>query len=130
MSKINLPELPPEVDTVRALFRGQPDHFEAQDYYYTQEQMRAYAEQAVREALAAQTSALHAFADRKYCIAIEYARRNEALGWESKVKNGRFGVDEYACHKNMNEAYGAHFGIYDALKQVALIREKDHGEST
>lgn len=54
MSKINLPELPPEVDTVRALFRGQPDHFEAQDYYYTQEQMTAYAEQAVREALAAQ----------------------------------------------------------------------------
>lgn len=53
MSKINLPELPPEVDTVRALFRGQPDHFEAQDYYYTQDQMRAYAEQAVRPYIAA-----------------------------------------------------------------------------
>lgn len=54
MSKPNLPPLPPEVDTVRALFRGQPDHFEAQDYYYTQDQMRAYAEEAVRQALAAQ----------------------------------------------------------------------------
>lgn len=50
MSAIKLPELPPEVDTVRALFRGQPDHFEAQDYYYTQEQMRAYAEQAAQDA--------------------------------------------------------------------------------
>ncbi len=52
MSKPNLPPLPPEVDTVRALFRGQPDHFEALDYYYTQDQMRAYAEEAVRQALA------------------------------------------------------------------------------
>ncbi|WP_313695063.1 hypothetical protein [Achromobacter mucicolens] len=54
MSTIKLPPLPPEVDTVRALFRGKPDHFEAQDYYYTQDQMRAYAEEAVRQALAAQ----------------------------------------------------------------------------
>jgi hypothetical protein len=53
MSAIKLPELPPEVDTVRALFRGQPDHFEAQDYYYTQEQMRAYAEQAAQDARSA-----------------------------------------------------------------------------
>lgn len=127
MDKINLPPLPPEVDTVRALFRGQPDHFEAQDYYYTQDQMRAYAEQAVRQALAAQADSLRAFADRKYCAAIEYARRNEALGWEWKVKNGRFGADEYACHKSMNEAYGAHFGIYEALKHAALNQETSDG---
>lgn len=57
MSKPNLPPLPPEVATVRALFRGQPDHFEALDYYYTQDQMRAYAEEAVRQALAAQETA-------------------------------------------------------------------------
>ena len=54
MSKINLPPLPCEVGLVRALFRGQPDYFTAQDSYYTQDQMRAYAEQAVRQALAAQ----------------------------------------------------------------------------
>lgn len=60
MSKPNLPPLPAEVDTVRALFRGQPDHFEAQDYYYTQDQMRAYAEEAVRQALAAQVAKINA----------------------------------------------------------------------
>lgn len=86
-------------------------------------------EEAVCQALAAQASALYAFADRQYCAAIEYARRDEALGWESKAKSGRFGADEYACHKKMNEAFGAHFGIYEALKQVVLIPEKDHGES-
>lgn len=53
-SPVKLPPLPSAVDTVRALFRGQPDYFTAQDSYYTQDQMRAYAEQAVREALAAQ----------------------------------------------------------------------------
>lgn len=119
MSNINLPELPyPEQS-------GPPGWPEWRSY--NRDQMRAYAEQAVREALAAQASALHAFADRKYCIAIEYARRNEALGWESKVKNGRFGEDEYACHKNMNQAYGAHFGIYEALKHVAIIPENRDG---
>lgn len=66
MSKINLPELPPEVDPVRALFRGQPDHFEAQDYYYTQEQMRAYAEQAVREALEAAAQSLEPMAQEAF----------------------------------------------------------------
>ncbi|MDF2860290.1 MAG: hypothetical protein K0S02_562 [Achromobacter mucicolens] len=115
MSKINLPAYP-------------VPHPVAGHRMFSASQVEAHVKKAVREALAAQVSALHAFADRKYCIAIEYARRNEALGWESKVKNGRFGVDEYACHKNMNEAYGAHFGIYEALKQVAIIPEKDHGE--
>lgn len=62
MSKINLSELPPAVDTVRALFRGQPDYFTAQDSYYTQDQMRAYAEEAVRQALAAPTQALKCIA--------------------------------------------------------------------
>lgn len=130
MSAIKLPELPPVPPEIIADEGWDGEIFMGQDEDALRAWATAYAEQAVREALAAQTSALHAFADRKYCIAIEYARRNEALGWESKVKNGCFGVNEYACHKNMNEAYGAHFGIYDALKQVAIIPEKDHGEST
>ncbi|MGX9694437.1 hypothetical protein ACTJNK_29140 [Achromobacter anxifer] len=100
MSKINLPELPPEVDTVRALFRGQPDHFEAQDYYYTQEQMRAYAEQAVREALAAQ----------------------EPVAW--MTEDGRVSTD-VTKRTAMPTASQVVFSI-----PLALIPENDHGEST
>ena len=88
---------------------------------------QAAVEGAVRQALAAQAKSLRDFADRKYCQAIEYGRRNEALGWESKAKGGRFGTDEYACHQKMNEAFGAHFSIYEALKQVALIPENSDG---
>lgn len=88
---------------------------------------QAAVEEAVRQALAAQADSLRAFADRKYCAAIEYARRNEALGWEEKAKSGRFGQEEYACHKKMNEAYGAHFGIYEALEQIAPPPETRDG---
>ncbi|WP_315136421.1 hypothetical protein [Achromobacter marplatensis] len=113
MSTIKLPPLPTELSATLDLDQ--------------EDRVVAYAEEAVRQALAAKASALYAFADRQYCAAIEYARRDEALGWESKAKSGRFGADEYACHKKMNEAFGAHFGIYEALKQVVLIPEKDHG---
>lgn len=96
---------------------------------YDDADMRAYAEQAVREALAAQAVALRGFADRKYCVAIDYARRKEALGWVEKARTGRFGEAEFACHKNMNEAYGAHFGIYEALRQLAPPKENNHGDT-
>lgn len=118
MSKSNLPVLPEHDDEIN----GQR--------LYDAASMLRYAEEAVRQALAEQAASLRAFADRKYCAAIEYARRNEALGWESKAKGGRFGTDEYACHQKMNEAFGAHFSIYEALKQVVLIPENSNGEST
>lgn len=98
MSKINLPELPPAVDTVRALFRGQPDHFEAQDYYYTQDQMRAYAEQAVREALAAQ----------------------DPVAWMIKDRVGV--VDPQFCWGSPTGIYKSRYAA------LAIIPEKDHGE--
>ncbi|MCO5736901.1 MULTISPECIES: hypothetical protein [Stenotrophomonas maltophilia group] len=47
-----LPPLPPEVDAVRCMIRGEKDLAEACDYYYTAEQMRDYA----RAALSAQPS--------------------------------------------------------------------------
>jgi len=75
-SPVKLPPLPSAVDTVRALFRGLPDHFTAQDSYYTQDQMRAYAEQAVREALATQTSVI---ADAPQPVAWRY--------WNEKSKS-------------------------------------------
>jgi hypothetical protein len=47
----SLPPLPPEVDAVWCMVRGEKDLVEAQDYYYTADQMRAYAAQAVAAAL-------------------------------------------------------------------------------
>jgi hypothetical protein len=47
-----LPELPPEVDAVRCMIRGEGVMAEACDYYYTAEQMHDYA----RAALSAQPS--------------------------------------------------------------------------
>ena len=44
-----LPPLPAEVDAVRVMMRGEPDMVEALDYYYTADQMRAYAEEAVKQ---------------------------------------------------------------------------------
>lgn len=105
MSKINLPELPPEVDTVRALFRGQPDHFEAQDYYYTQEQMRAYAEQAVRQDRAAQVAKINA----------------------SMASMSMDGVNGGKVQKEYFKA-GARRAI--RIVNCTIIRENDHGEST
>ncbi|MEC6413638.1 hypothetical protein ACOTJC_29020 [Achromobacter xylosoxidans] len=95
---------------------------------YTAADMRAYAEQAVRDALAAQAAALRDFADHKYLVAIDYARRDEALGWVEKARSGRFGEAEFACHKRMNEAFGAHFGIYEALRDVDPPKENNHAE--
>lgn len=39
---IELPPLPPEVDDVRITWRGETEFARAEDYYYTQDQMRAY----------------------------------------------------------------------------------------
>lgn len=61
-------------------------------------------------------SALQAYADRQYCLGIEQLRRPECLGWEHKLKTGKFGDAEMAAHKKANEHFGAHFGIYAAIK--------------
>lgn len=54
MSTINLPPLPTEVESVHVSVDGLSTYREARDCYYTMDQMYAYAEQAVREALASQ----------------------------------------------------------------------------
>lgn len=97
-SPVKLPPLPSAVDTVRALFRGQPDYFQAQDSYYTQDQMRAYAEQAVREALAAQ----------------------EPVAWVMQVGMRQ----EFLPNSKVLLATGMGY----QPKPLALIPEKDHGE--
>jgi hypothetical protein len=56
MSTIKLPPLPTELESVYVAVDGLSTYREARDCYYTMDQMRAYAEEAVRQALAAQPS--------------------------------------------------------------------------
>ena len=58
---------------------------------------------------------LFAFADNEYCRGIDQSRRTECLGWEAKVKNGKFGGKEFEAHAKANKHFGGHFAIYEAV---------------
>lgn len=59
---------------------------------------------------------MQAFADRQYCLGIEMLQRQECLGWEAKVKAGKFGQAHLDAHVQAGRHFGAHFGIYEAIK--------------
>ncbi len=60
-----------------------------------------------------------AMADRAYCNYIEQLRRDECLGWEHKVKTGKFGEVELKAHKKAAEYLGAHRAFSEAAKLIA-----------
>jgi hypothetical protein len=60
--------------------------------------------------------ALLAYADEEYCRSLRMFRADPCLGWEAKVKNGKYGPAEHNAHKEANEHMGAHRGIYAAVK--------------
>jgi hypothetical protein len=62
--------------------------------------------------------ALLAYADEEYCRSLRMFRTDPCLGWEAKVKNGKYGPVEHNAHKEANEHMGAHRGIYAAVKFV------------
>lgn len=59
---------------------------------------------------------MQAFADRQYCLGIEMLQRQKCLGWEAKVKAGKFGQAHLDAHVQAGRHFGAHFGIYEAIK--------------
>ena len=61
---------------------------------------------------------LLAYADSMYCKGIERMRTDPCLGWEHKVKTCQYGETELAAHAQANRDFGAHFGIYEAIKQA------------
>jgi len=61
---------------------------------------------------------LAAFADAEYVRGCHISQRDECKGWEHKAKTGKFGQAEYEAHKQFDEAMGAHFGIYKAIKSA------------
>lgn len=79
-----LPPLPPEVDAVRCMIRGEKDLAEACDYYYTAEQMRDYA----RAALSAQPSPGGQGDARLLADVDERIATAKALGYEDDIGVG------------------------------------------
>jgi hypothetical protein len=71
-------------------------------------------------------SALRAYADNEYCLGIRMAHREDkCLGWEAKLKAGKFGLAEMDAHEKMNKHFGAHYGIYEAINRArAALKEK------
>ena len=64
-SPVKLPPLPLEVESVYVDVDGLSTYREARDCYYTMDQMHAYAEQAIRQALAAQEPVAWLYHDGK-----------------------------------------------------------------
>ncbi|HDX0925482.1 TPA: hypothetical protein ACG5JQ_000372 [Stenotrophomonas maltophilia] len=85
-----LPPLPPEVDAVRCMIRGEGVMAEACDYYYTAEQMRDYA----RAALSAQPSpgGQDALATARELLAAEYDKAGEKV-FADRARKGRYDND-------------------------------------
>ena len=64
-------------------------------------------------------------ASRAYCDYIDQLRKTECLGWEQKVKSGKFGEPELLAHKRAYELFGKHVGYNDALKMLKEIAALD-----
>ncbi|MDX3986134.1 MAG: hypothetical protein QHC88_12860 [Achromobacter sp.] len=66
MSTIKLPPLPTELESVYVAVDGLSTYREARDCYYTMDQMRTYAEEAVRQALAEAAAKLEVLAQEAF----------------------------------------------------------------
>lgn len=62
---------------------------------------------------------LQDLSDRAYCQYIEQMRRPECLGWEQKVKDGRFGEAELKAHTKAGEFLGRHHAFSEAAALLA-----------
>ena len=70
---------------------------------------------------------LQAMSDRAYCQYIEQLRRNECLGWEQKVKSGRFGEAELLAHTRAAEFLGRHRALAEAAAMLRARQESTNG---
>lgn len=69
--------------------------------------------------------------DSAYFAYIDQSRKYECLGWEAKLKHGKFGSPELEAHKLAAEWLGKHRAyahavseLNDALKAEAVARER------
>lgn len=126
MSNPNLPPLPTEVESVYVSVDGLSTFREARDCYYTMDQMHSYAEQAVRQALAAQEPVrwLHTlYSEKKDPL-------QEKVTLSQRNPFGVPGTDYKPTHSVMSEPlYGApcSTNAVEALQRIASIEDKMFG---
>lgn len=57
-------------------------------------------------------------ADKAYCDYIRQMSRTECLGWEAKVRAGRFTEKELAAHTHAGELLGRHRALHEAAQAL------------
>lgn len=57
-------------------------------------------------------------ADRAYCDSLDNFQEVPCLGWEQKIKEGRFGGVEMIAHEMANRLMGAHIGGHAIVKEI------------
>lgn len=55
-----------------------------------------------------------------YCQSLRQFEKTECLGWEAKVKSGKFGKEEHDAHRKANELMGRHQGL---ARAASILRE-------
>ena len=57
-------------------------------------------------------------ASRAYCDYIDQLRKPECLGWEQKVKSGKFGVTELEAHGRASSLFGKYRAYTEAAQAI------------
>ena len=77
-------------------------------------------------ALLALRERLRARSENAYCDLITIARRDESLGWESKVERGEFGKKELDAHTASGEKLGRHRALAEVCREIdGLLKQAD-----
>ena len=62
-----------------------------------------------------------------YCDYVAHMRKHECLGWEQKIKDGKFGDAELKAHTYGGLLHGKHIAYADAANNLAAL-EASHKE--
>jgi hypothetical protein len=69
-------------------------------------------------ALAAARDKLSASASSSYCLALDKFQTTPCLGWEEKVRTGKYTVAEHEAHAEANRLIGSHKAFAEAAKII------------
>lgn len=67
-------------------------------------------------------SRIQAWADNAYCDYIGHQRRDECLGWEAKVDQGKFGINELEANKAAAERLGRHRAYAQVVRELNEVK--------
>ena len=70
-------------------------------------------------------------ADSEYCKGIHMATYDDdTRGWEARAKAGRYGEAEHKAHEKLNKHMGAHYTIYDVVKEVRAALQAPRSDTS